>query len=306
MSKMFLVLYLSFVGVVYSTEVCFSDGDWLLHPTRICYPNDIQIENTSQNSLLTEIDDLTQKDINGFGTWDYKKLIPVTENEIIGFGIIFTTCTLFFINDSLNFGYLIGNIITLLMFNFEEVRTVGYANLITFLIFTILFAINMNQKRPYRDTLAVDYVLVTVLLPFQIIGRLIGTSINGLMPFYFSVCITCSVLLYLTIRLFIKGTAEWKNESIDIANTNSNQFISMNIIKKADTKNKLAYESQSCSSFSVESDKEIMVNHFEIEEASREEDSSIKDTLKIPNGNNKRSRLIDDQLDLYSDNSLIN
>lgn len=80
------------------------------------------------------------------GICSYKGLAPIQVLEIGGFAMIFLSTALFFANDSLNFGYLICNIPTLLLlFNFDEIMTVGYANLITLVIFVILFIIKQGK-----------------------------------------------------------------------------------------------------------------------------------------------------------------
>ena len=211
----------------------------------------------------------------------------------------------------MNFGYLICNIpALLLLFRFDEIRTVGYANVIIFIIFTILYVINLNVKRDYRDTLAVDYTLVTVLLPFQLVGRVIGASLNAVMPYYSGTGVTVIYLAYLIFKLFYRGTNEYKAESAVIASKQSEKFISLKIMMVNEMENQVQQSNDSSlSSFSVNSDADAeKMKAFEIEEASHEDDSSHRiNTLHFPNDlsieHSHRSKHVDDQFGLLSDKS---
>lgn len=143
-------------------------------------------------------------------------------------------------------------------------------------------------------------------MPFQIIGRLIGATINSMVPYYFSLITTCGLLLYLTVKLVYKGIQEWKTESLVIAHLHSEKFISMNIIKSSELNQIVENVSNSNSSFSINSDKyenKGMVP-FNIEEESYEDDSVHRpNNLKMPDN---LSIEYSNNLSLYSKKRQVN
>jgi uncharacterized membrane protein YcaP (DUF421 family) len=100
-----------------------------------------------------------------------------------------------------------------LFFEFNHMQSVGYMNWVNFVIFGLMFLTKMNSRRLNKDLLAVDYVLISILLPCQIIGRIIGSSLNQKSSYMLNFIAVIILLCFLIFKLFMRCIKMWKEES---------------------------------------------------------------------------------------------
>ena len=140
------------------------------------------------------------------------------------------------------------------------------------------FISEANTKKLFKDLLAVDYVLITVLLPFQIIGRLLGAVVNHKISYLSNLSAIAVAMIFLIWKMS-KRCAEMSEEEKEvILRRNTGTFVSMNILRDPNyvpPKNDNSLNSHSNSSFSVDSDRRP-ATPFEIEEEGSLASSSPK------------------------------
>ena len=140
------------------------------------------------------------------------------------------------------------------------------------------FISEANTKKLFKDLLAVDYVLISVLLPFQIIGRLLGAVVNHKISYLSNLSAIAVAMIFLIWKMS-KRCAEMSEEEKEvILRRNTGTFVSMNILRDPNyvpPKNDNSLNSHSNSSFSVDSDKGP-ATPFEIEEEGSLASSSPK------------------------------
>lgn len=139
-----------------------------------------------------------------------------------------------YISEIINEGFII--LILFLFFEFDQTQSVGYMGCINFVIFFLMFLSKANTKRQLKDLLAVDYVLISVLLPFQVLGRIIGSTINLYSPYIVTFSAVIILLGFLIFRLFGRSAKMWKDEKEFMERRNSGTYISMNIIRSSTVK----------------------------------------------------------------------
>lgn len=218
-------------------------------------------------------------DTLGFCT--HKDAFPSNKYEILGYVVLFSIVFMLFYANYVNEGYLVMSLF--LFYQFTAVQTVGYINVINICVFASFFISEANTKRLFKDLLAVDYVLITVLIPFQIIGRLLGAVINHKISYLTNLSAIAFVMIFLIWKMS-KRCAEMSEEEKEvILRRNTGTFVSMNILREGSyvpPRNDNSKNSHSNSSFSVGSDKGP-ATPFEIEEEGSLASSSPKAGFKL-------------------------
>ena len=191
------------------------------------------------------------------------------------------TIMLYF-NDLLIEGY--GVCIFLLFFEFNSIQTVGYMNWIGVIFFSWVLIPKINAKRHYRELLAIDYLLITILLPLQIMGRIIGTALNFKTLFIINFSLMLLAMCFLLWKLYFKAIAI-SAEELKGSEIYTGRYISLNILKSSSVmKENSNKESSSNSSFSADSN--MAGNNFatpyQIQEESWEESSHKGENFVFP------------------------
>lgn len=126
-------------------------------------------------------------------------------------------------------------------------------------------------------------MLVTILLPFQIFGRIVGTVLNFETNYiinFLAIYIGLVFVLYkFLFKLMSLSYEESKNDGVY-----SGKYISLSILKSSNALRDISDNSSSNSSFSVDSD--IRLNNpavpYQIREESNEESSHKNDNFVFP------------------------
>ena len=259
-------------------HTCTQNSDWFLNPHRVC-----SFDRLGGLIDFRSIQDLNQirfAEDDTVGICTHKRLVPIMFSELIGYFIIISIIVMVCFNDLLTEGFLVS--VFLLWFEFNSLQSVGYMNLIAVIIFAVVFWTKANSKRNYKDLLAVDYLLITILLPLQIMGRIVGTMLNfgtNYIINFFAIYFGLVFVLYkFLFKLMTVSHDESKNDGMY-----SGKYISLSILKSSNALRDISDKSSSNSSFSVDS--EMRFNNaapYQIREESWEESLNKNDNLMFP------------------------
>lgn len=98
-------------------------------------------------------------------------------------------------------------------FSFDAKKSIAISSFSILSSSIIRFIYTFNHKHPEKDSVIVDYSLVTIMLPTVLIGSYLGVIFNIVFPILFLLIILTLLLLALTVFSTLKSIKMYKTES---------------------------------------------------------------------------------------------
>mmetsp|Transcript_2659 Transcript_2659/g.3119 ORF Transcript_2659/g.3119 Transcript_2659/m.3119 type:complete len:451 (+) Transcript_2659:285-1637(+) len=95
---------------------------------------------------------------------------------------------------------------------FTPKEAVAQSNFIIFFGCVTRYLKNFKNKHPLKDSTAIDYGIVTCMLPLVMLGTFIGVQVNELLPETLVFGLLFITLIYLTYKAILKAFATYKKE----------------------------------------------------------------------------------------------
>jgi uncharacterized membrane protein YfcA len=146
----------------------------------------------------------------------HKYVYPLSFKEAIGLFMIIIGSALSNAGGIGGGGLLIP--ILLLLLGFYTHEAIPISKLMIFTGAITSFFLGFRQKHPFRNSISIDYNIPMLLVPFLLLGTMIGVTLNKVTPPWVILISLTLVLVINTYKTFKKGRETHKNEKIMAAN----------------------------------------------------------------------------------------
>ena len=81
-------------------------------------------------------------------------------------------------------------------------EAIPISKLMVFVASVTAFIVNLKLKHPSRGSVAIDYNVVMLIVPFLLYGTVVGVLLNQVFPSLLIIMVLSLVLIYNTIKTF--------------------------------------------------------------------------------------------------------